>query len=363
MRRGGRTLSTARLLKGLSVNRGRPDLAALRRETDAERFVWGVLPHAARSFAASIVVLPEAQARATAVAYLYCRMLDTYEDLLPDPDQSVEEMNRFAARFRQPEPEPARAIPAALARDERDRVYLLLIDRCDLVDQVFASLDPEARDQVADLVESMATGMAWARQAFAEQGGVLVDEDQLATYCRSVIGYPALFTLSRVSDLQLPDPAREDALLVSEMIQLANVTRDVERDLERGVGYHPDLKPYLGTRPEGAAAKGAVREAREAYMAMALARVPAYRRLFEGMKLGGSPSTRFAAVLMLLFTELHYRGCAVRTGNPAWPGPRGRLDVVLRSLPATISPSWAVHTIRRVEREFLASLRTLEPAL
>ena len=119
----------------------------------------------------------------------------------------------------------------------------------------------------------MAEGMVWSRKAFERQGGVLIDEAQLAAYCRNVIGYPALFTLSQVSDLELPEPAREDAMLVSEMIQLANVTRDVERDLERGVGYHPDLKPFLGRPAECAESRGAVREARETYMAMALSRV------------------------------------------------------------------------------------------
>ena len=46
------------------------------------------------------------------------------------------------------------------------------------------------------------------------------------------------------------------------------------------------------------------------------------------------PTVRTAAVLMLLFTDLHYRSCALRTGNPAWPGPRGRLGVVAASIPA-----------------------------
>ena len=39
------------------------------------------------------------QARAAAVAYLYCRMLDTYEDLIGDPATSISELFRFAARF------------------------------------------------------------------------------------------------------------------------------------------------------------------------------------------------------------------------------------------------------------------------
>ncbi len=104
------------LLRGLTVDRRRPDLTALARETDPDRFLWQVLPHAARSFAASIVVLPEEQARAAAVAYLYCRMLDTYEDLVPEPSTCVTELRRFAGRFDSdppaaPSPLPDRAGP------------------------------------------------------------------------------------------------------------------------------------------------------------------------------------------------------------------------------------------------------------
>jgi hypothetical protein len=65
---------------------------------------------------------------------------------------------------------------------------------------------------------------------------------------------------------------------------------------------------------------------------------------------------RIAAVLMLLFTDLHYRSCAIRTGHLPWPGPSGRLQVIARSVPAMMSPSWAAHTIRRVERDFLGAL-------
>jgi phytoene/squalene synthetase len=361
MRRGDRTIGPVQLLRGLTVDRSRPDLGALARERDPERFVWDVLPHAARSFAASIVVLPEEQARASAVAYLYCRMLDTYEDLVPEPERAVAELMRFAERLDlEPPPRPTRLEPS-LARGDRDRVYLLLIDRCDLVDAVFTTLDPPVQDRVRELVRSMAEGMAWSTRAFASQGGVLEDEEQLALYCRNVIGYPALFTLDQVSDRDIPGPAREDALLVSEMIQLANVTRDIERDLERGVSYHPALKPHLGRSGFEAGTRRVVREVREEYLAMALGRVPAYRRLFEGLGLGGTAPVRIAAVLMLLFTDLHYRGCAAMTGHSAWPGPKGRLQVVASSLPAMLSPSWAAHTVRRVERDFLGALTGIRP--
>lgn len=340
------------ILRGLTADRRHPDLEALARETDPERFVWRVLPHAARSFAASIVVLPREKALAAAVAYLYCRMLDSYEDLIADPLECEAGIRKFADRFTASPPVTPESIPTDAARDDRDRVYLLLIDRCELVDAVFAGFTPVVQSQIADLVRSMADGMVWSTKTFSDQGGVLADQEQLARYCRNVIGHPALFTLSQVAEGELTNGAREDALLVSEMIQLANVSRDIERDLERGISYHPDLRPYLG-RPVEREAQAAVAEVRKAYMDMALSRASAYRRLFEGMNLGGTAAVRTAAVLMLSFTDLHYRGCAVKTGHTAWPGPASRLQVVARTLPSVVSRVWAGNTIRQIENEFL----------
>jgi len=198
----------------------------------------------------------------------------------------------------------------------------------------------------------MAEGMVWSTRTFSDQGGVLEDQEQLARYCRNVIGHPALFTLSQIADGELTNGAREDALLVSEMIQLANVSRDIERDLERGIAYHPTLRPWLG-QSMGADARVAVSRVREIYMSMALSRASAYRRLFEGMNLGGTAAVRTAAVLMLSFTDLHYRGCATRTGHTAWPGPASRLQVVARTLPSVVSRGWAGNTIRQIENDFL----------
>ncbi len=347
------------LMRGLLVNRRKPDLQALAGEADPERFVWRVLPHAARSFAASIVVLPTADARAAAVAYLYCRMLDTYEDLIGDPAESIDELQRFASRFDSSPLPPPSPIPEGRARDERDRIYLLLIARCGHVDAVFRTLSPEVQEQIRELIETMAAGMVWSRELFARQGGVLLNQEQLALYCRHVIGHPAVFTLRLVSRRELTEPDREDAFLVSEMIQLANVSRDIERDLARGVAYHPALEPYLGSTPDQPEPQVAVRQAREDYLAMALSRAPAYRRLFARLDLGEGAAVRTAAVLMLRFTDLHYRSCAVRTGNPSWPGPRGRFQVVVGALPALVSARWAGHTLRRVESDFATAASRL----
>lgn len=350
---GGR--SSAALVRGLIADRNRPDLESLGRERDPERFVWRILPHAARSFAASIVVLPRDQARAAAVAYLYCRMLDTYEDLFPEPGDRIAELDRFGSRLEADPPPPPTEISGDLARTDRDRVHLLLVSRCNLVDAVLRTLPRDVRAQIAALVRTMADGMIWSTGAFAAQGGVLLDEFQLARYCRNVIGHPAVFVLDLVSPRELPDGAREDAYLTSEMIQLANVTRDIEADLARGVAYHPALRPHLGCSGYSTGQREVVRDVREELLNRALSLAGAYRRLFEGLGLGRNPGVRLAAVLMFRFTDLHYRGCAHRTGRAAWPGPRSRTDVVARSLPSLVSPRWAARTVRGLERDFLTA--------
>src|SRR4051812_1424058 len=159
------------------ANRERPDLAALARIDDPERFVWAILPHAARTFSACIAMLPSRAALPAAVAYLYCRMLDTYEDLVADRATREAQLIAFGARFSRADAgiglPPAPHIAAAKDQDDRDRAHLLLVERSALVDRVFMTFDPDTRSVVADLVRDMAEGMRWSSATFAHQGGVL----------------------------------------------------------------------------------------------------------------------------------------------------------------------------------------------
>ena len=87
--------------------------------------------------------------------------------------------------------------------------------------------------------------------------------------------------------------------------------------------------------------------------------MPAYRRLFESFERGSSRTARMAGILMLLFTEHHYRGCVERIGHAPWAGPRGPFQIVLRSLPALLSRGSAWRTLQRVERDFLHAAHQL----
>ena len=348
------------ITRDLFQSRAHPDIAGLRAIGDAESFVWRILPHAARTFTASITLLPADSARAMAVAYLYCRMLDTYEDLLPDPAEREHALQAFGGRFGTVvgvPPAPAPRIARSRARDARDQTHVVLVNRCRLVDEVFASLQPVVRRHTADLVDSMAAGMIWSSRAFRDQGGVLTDAAQLSRYCRTVIGLPFLFAvrlhLLRSGDLAVSDALREYTLQAGEMVQLANVTRDIEKDLRRGIAYHPALAGDLGRSADDRGVRERIRDVREDLLQRALRLAPAYERMFLALPFGRVSLARASGVLMLAFTDRYYRSCAKLVGRSSWPGPRTAFGVIARSAAHVVSPALSVRTVRRITAAFL----------
>lgn len=356
------------LARCILADRERPDLAALGRIEDPERFVWAILPHAARTFSSCIALLPARTARPAAVAYLYCRMLDTYEDLVPDRRLREAQLAAFGSRFVRSDAGidvlPPPPMSAASDQDERDRAHLLLVERADLVDRVFMTFDVATRGIIADLVRDMAEGMRWASSVFAAQGGVLDGEDQLSAYCGHVLGNPVIFMvrLLRLHDGCAPALSPEErrrAMEVAELTQLANVTRDIEKDIRRGIAYNASLRADLGRDVSGdESAMERVRIARERLLRIALRRAPSYGRLVDALRLPRLSFTRASAVVMLLFTEQHYRRCARRVGLPVWRGPNGPLAILTRGLIAAASPRRARHEIARVENAFLDCLES-----
>jgi phytoene/squalene synthetase len=371
------------MLRDLWVDRDRPNLEQLRAQRTPERFVWAVLPHAARTFSACIIMLPAASAKAAAVGYLYCRILDTYEDLAATPEQGRQALRAFARRFNlSPEPtqiEPAPQLAAPRTVDERDQAHLLLIERCQLIDQVFLSLPSTSRSAIVKLIRDMAGGMIWAKRVFEEQGGVLRGPEQLRHYCNGVLGNPVAFTMRLMLDHELSSQERQIAMDVGEMIQLANVTRDIEKDLRHQLAYHQKLLPYLGQDlPKPSKASGplnsppgdlthadkpepllaalvAVHEVRSEIFDQAMQQAPAYRKLVQTLPFRRWSLSRASAVLMLDFTDRYYSGCAQRLGRPAWPGPRNSLLLVLGAFLPFFSRRIALQRVAKVERAFQAA--------
>jgi phytoene/squalene synthetase len=348
------------ILRDVLTSRDRPDLGGLARIDRPEAFVWAILPHAARTFSACIAMLPARSALPAAVAYLYCRMLDTYEDLVPDRARREASLRTFAARLDTHGDAivPAPAIDDASDRDDRDRAHLLLVRRATLVDQVFLSFDAKTRAVVRDLVRNMAEGMVWSSATFHAQGGVLRNEEQLAQYCRHVLGNPVVFGVRLLRLKYERDPALtaaelEDAMRVGEMVQLANVTRDIEKDLRRGIAYDATLAPHLGRDLAHPETVEQCRTVRRRLLRMAFRRVESYARIVNAIRLPRWSVARGSAVLMLLFTERYFRGAAQRTGLQSWEGPQSTVALLARTFRATFSTTSAQRECARVERGML----------
>jgi len=349
------------LTRELFRTRSRPDVARLRAIVDPETFVWKCLPHAARTFAACITLLPKESARTAAVAYLYCRILDTYEDLLPDRQEREAALEQFGARFPHPDAEPrgpAPRVASGRARDVRDQAHVVLVNRCQLIDQVFCALTPHARRNIAELVVAMSAGMIWSSRTFEQQGGVLTDEHQLRRYCRNVIGLPFLFAVrllhqQRTGTATISAELREDCLTAGEMVQLANITRDIEADLHRGIAYHPALAQDLVRSGQEAGLQERVRGVREELLVRALAMAPAYQRMMEALPFRRVSLSRASGVLMLQFTDRYYRSCARNVGRRPWPGPRSRLALIANAAYHVFARRGSARTVRRIAERFV----------
>ncbi len=354
------------LTRDLLQSRSQPDLDSLQEIADPEAFVWSILPHAARTFAACIALLPAESARTAAVAYLYCRILDTYEDLIPHPAEREQALAEFSRRFRLEQgaaPKPAPVIDVGRARDPRDRTHVVLVNRCQLVDEVFRTLTAHAQRNIVDLVDSMASGMIWSSRTFGDQGGVLLDGDQLSRYCRNVIGLPFLFAVrllhqQRTGHSTVSEQLREDCLRAGQMVQLANVTRDIEKDLRRGVSYHPALRADLGRLDlDDPGLRERIRRVRQELLVRALGMAPAYERMMQAMPFRPVSLTRASGVLMLLFTDRYYRSCARRVGRASWRGLQSTISLILLSTGHVVSARWSARTVRRITENFVRFAR------
>jgi phytoene/squalene synthetase len=307
------------IVVNLLTNRRQPPLAKLSEIKDPERFLWQILPHAARTFSFVIVFLPPRMRRALAIAYLYCRMLDTYEDLLPTLPQKESALKRFISRFDNPgDLKPAPALDPALTADPQECTHVLLVNRADLVDHHYDLLAPAQQAAIGRLVRRMGKGMIWASRIFNKQDGVLQTPGQLSRYCWHVLGTPILFAdemqrLDQGLSHQIGEARLRQCAVVGEVIQLANITRDLEKDVSRGIFYHPQLP---GSKSSGR--KQHIREVRAQLVLRALRGFRQFPPFFNAIPAAPISRARGAAMLLIITTYSYYWRAAQKAGLPAF---------------------------------------------
>ena len=343
-------------------DRARPPLAELAAETDSERFVWRMLPHAARSFSPAIAVLPSRLARPLAAAYLWCRALDTTEDLSPDGETR---RAGFAACVEAAAGCGDLRLPRSqLVQDDRDRAHWLIVEKAPLLSAFTAGLRADSRLRIAELVRGMAEGMELAAERRAASGGVLASGTPREEYCRAVLAAPLVYAEAELR-AQNGDPAMDDArrrlaMAAGEIIQLANVCRDVEKDLRRRTAYDEVLRPYLDA---GVAPAEVVAEVRTKILRRVAALGPVIEPYFGGLPLKGRPGARAAAAVMCGATASFYGKANRRLPTPvlAPTRTRGRGGLAFDALRAACSLSGAKAVFSRAAAGFVAASLDVRP--
>ncbi|MEJ2101534.1 MAG: squalene/phytoene synthase family protein [Desulfobacterales bacterium] len=348
----------------LLANRKQPPLSKLREIKDPEKFLWHILPHAARTFSLVIVFLPPRMRRTLAVAYLYCRMLDTYEDLLPTVAEKQRALKYFIDRFNNPQRlKPAPVLEASLTTDLRESTHLLLVNRADLIDRNFDHLSGNQQEAICRLVRRMGEGMIWSSRVFAKQHGVLQTPGQLSRYCWHVLGTPILFAdeVQRLDQGLAPevgDDRLRSCAVVGEVIQLANITRDLEKDIERGICYHPQLSGLVGSSREQS-----IREVRSQLVLRAIRRFREFPKFFESIPAPRISRARGAAMLLIITTYAYYWRAAQEAGLPAFDDRQRitRLRGAFTWLKCIFSSRAASRFLQRLERTVLIAFDRCQP--
>ena len=348
-----------RIWTNLRADRKRPPLAELDALEDPERFLWAILPHAARTFSLCIVFLPTRLARPLAIAYLYCRVLDTYEDVLPDVQSKANALRRFADRLLPDGGVVGEAphVDPELVREERERVYLLLVRRIERIDRLYGELPMEHRAAVRRLVGRMAEGMGWSSAVFAAQSGTLREPVQLSTYCWHVLGTTLLFAEEMVRlEAGLPPAPDEQRVLAcaraGECVQLANITRDVERDRARSLYYHPDLAHDDSSIRQ--------RAHRELMLRALRAGDAGLVEFLRGMAFSpGRSLARGGGYLLVSTTQQFYQRLSTRLGVEAWSAEEqtGAIRRIREFLRCAWSAKAAGSVFDRIQREFSSAVR------
>ncbi|MCH2112632.1 MAG: squalene/phytoene synthase family protein [Planctomycetes bacterium] len=341
----------ALLASNLRTNREEPPLETIARIQDSGEFMWSNLPHAARSFSACILFLPYDQARAAAVGYLYARILDTYEDLHVDRTSRETILRSFFDRFESDTLTPAPCLQTKDPLNTRDSMHVLLVEHCHKIDAVYRTLNPEYQQAVKTLCKQTGAGMAQASSWFDQQDGVLANEEQLVSYCDFVLGNPVHFALHIMQGHAPQNHQSATAFQVGRFVQLANITRDLEEDLDRGISYSPLLDPKDLHGPEAQELRvTSVRTARRSITLLALNYAPAYVAMVEELQFPRWSMARGASVLMMLFTARYWMKCTQQCGLHPQQRSKTTLRLFLQAGLCVFSRKKGQRTLRDAEQ-------------
>ncbi|MDC3961060.1 squalene/phytoene synthase family protein [Polyangium jinanense] len=225
-------------------------LEALAAQRVADRdFCVRTLPRVSRTFALSILSLPEGLSDSLCAAYLLCRIVDSIEDANPiAPETRVSLFDAFDALMRGEAGSlsefEARFTDEAIGMSEADRA---LCKGAGAVFRVYRALPAADQEAIRPWVLEMSRGMReYAGRADAEGKTRIRDVADLERYCYFVAGtvgelLTALFERAvPTASEEVRKAAWSRATRFGLGLQMVNVLKDVAEDLDRGACFLPE---------------------------------------------------------------------------------------------------------------------------
>ena len=311
------------------TNRHTFDENTIRRIEDDREYVFSILPYVARSFSLSMMVLPEKLLMPSALGYCYCRILDTFEDMLSDPYMRVKALKLLPKQLKKLNRGKkidnhyiSNICQKLVCSKEKDKAYCLLVEQIERLHRLFMVQDPNVQLILLKLVQKMSKGMCRFSTLFKEDDTSISKKD-IKSYCKSVLGYPLIF-LCQLTNWYKGHPDymnvkyKKEIIDISQFIQLANITRDVEEDLLNHVVYHNLLSSHKYSVSKKDLLDPVmiqkIKEVRRELIMDAIYSSYSYPLFMEEYFMGNF-CTRLSMLIFLKFTEIYYRNSCTKHFN------------------------------------------------
>jgi len=219
----------------------------------AELFTLQMLPQVSRTFSLAIRFLPKNLGRPVGLAYLFCRIADTFEDseVLP-VSQRQDMLYKFADLLKTGESKYINELKSAFQGKTIDgsadhKPSIKLVENLDQVLTAADSLSAISREHIYFRVQEMSLGMAeYTAIPSGSQNDVsfLKDESDWDRYCYYVAGTVGHMLTDLFADYAgFSDPVREKLHPLGRSfglgLQKVNILKDAVVDTKRGICFLP----------------------------------------------------------------------------------------------------------------------------
>ena len=197
-----------------------------------------ILEAVSRTFALTIPLLPTNLEIVIGNTYLLCRIIDTIEDAICIPlEQKNELSNLFLATvLHGSTPDIFIQKATALLEEHTHPAELDLIQNTSTILRIFASFSEDQKEAIGRCVKIMSLGM--------QQYHMKQSIDGLQDYCYVVAGVvgellTTLFKLQSTDFGRAIDGQESLAIGFGQALQMTNILKDAQEDLQRGVVWLP----------------------------------------------------------------------------------------------------------------------------